>query len=246
MEPIIRKVALVTGGSRGIGAAIALRIAREGADVAITYVQHEACAKSIIQQVESLGRRGLAILADIGDPMQVKSSVEQVVRKFGHLDILVNNAGVGEFVPFVKVTLEMLNRLIDVNIRGVFLTSQEAVKMMNPGGRIVNIGSINAERAGIVGMSGYAMTKSAIAGLTRGMARDLGECGITVNLIQPGAIETDMNPIDSPWAERTIGSLVVPRYGMPEEIASGVAYLISVEANYVTGTTLTIDGGFLS
>lgn len=239
-------MALVTGASRGIGAAIALRMAQDGADVAFTYVSRQERAEEVLKHIEATGRRGLAIRADAADPYAAHGVVKRVIETLGRLDILVNNAGVAELAPLPELSLQMLDRLIDVNIRGVFTTSQEAIKFMTAGGRIVNIGSINAERAGAPGMAGYSMSKSAILGLTRGMARDLGKQGITVNVVQPGPVETDMNPTDSPWAEATLKTLVVPRYGRPEEIAAGVSYLVSPEASFVTGTTLTIDGGFLS
>jgi len=246
MANLIGKVALITGGSRGIGAAIARRLAKDGANVAFTYVSQPDKAAAVAKDIAASGREAIAIQADAASPIAIREAVSQVMHQFGRLDILVNNAGILEAAPLPDLALEALDRLININIRGVFTACQEAAKVMEKGSRIVNIGSVSGVRAGMVGMTGYAMTKSALIGLTKGMAWDLGKLGITVNVIQPGPIETDMNPRDTPWADQLVGMLAVPRYGQPDEIAAGVAYLVSPEAAFVTGSALTIDGGFLS
>ena len=238
------KVALIQGGSRGIGAAIAQRLAREGAAVAITFVSSPDKAAELVRGIEAAGGRGLAIRADSSDPDAVRAAVRQTVEHFGALDILVNNAGVLAIAPIEEFSLEDFDRTLAVNVRSVFVASQEAARHMGEGGRIITIGSTNAERMPFAGGSVYAMSKSAIVGLTRGMARDLGPRGITVNNVQPGPVDTDMNPDDSEFADGLKGLMAIPRYGRAEEIAAFVAYLAGPEAGYVTGASLTIDGGF--
>ena len=238
------KVALIQGGSRGIGAAIAQRLAREGAAVALTYVSSPDKAAEVVRGIEAAGGRGLAIRADSSDPDAVRAAVRQTVEHFGALDILVNNAGVLAIAPIEEFSLEDFDRTLAVNVRSVFVASQEAARHMGEGGRIITIGSTNAERMPFAGGSVYAMSKSAIVGLTRGMARDLGPRGITVNNVQPGPVDTDMNPDDSEFADGLKGLMAIPRYGRAEEIAAFVAYLAGPEAGYVTGASLTIDGGF--
>jgi 3-oxoacyl-[acyl-carrier protein] reductase len=238
------KVALIQGGSRGIGAAIAKRLAAEGAAVVITYISSAEQAADVVLSIENAGGRALAIKADSADAVAVRSAVSRSVEHFGRLDILVNNAGVLAIAPIEEFSLEDFDRTVAVNVRSVFVASQEAARHMTDGGRIITIGSTNAERMPFAGGSVYAMSKSAIVGLTRGMARDLGPRGITVNNVQPGPVDTDMNPQNSEFAESLMGLMAVGRYGRAEEIAAFVAYLAGPEAAYVTGASLTIDGGF--
>lgn len=238
------KVALIQGGSRGIGAAIAKRLAAEGAAVVITYVSSAEQAAGVVLSIENAGGRALAIKADSADAVAVRAAVSRTVEHFGRLDILVNNAGVLAIAPIEEFSLEDFDRTVAVNVRSVFVVSQEAARHMTDGGRIITIGSTNAERMPFAGGSVYAMSKSAIVGLTRGMARDLGPRGITVNNVQPGPVDTDMNPQNSEFAESLMGLMAVGRYGRAEEIAAFVAYLAGPEAAYVTGASLTIDGGF--
>jgi 3-oxoacyl-[acyl-carrier protein] reductase len=238
------KVALIQGGSRGIGAAIAKRLAAEGAAVVITYISSAEQAADVVLSIESAGGRALAIKADSVDAVAVRAAVSRTVEHFGQIDILVNNAGVLAVAPIEEFSLEDFDRTLAVNVRSVFVASQEAARHMSDGGRIITIGSTNAERMPFAGGSVYAMSKSAIVGLTRGMARDLGPRGITVNNVQPGPVDTDMNPQNSEFAESLMGLMAVGRYGRAEEIAAFVAYLAGPEAGYVTGASLTIDGGF--
>jgi 3-oxoacyl-[acyl-carrier protein] reductase len=238
------KVALIQGGSRGIGAAIAKRLAHEGAAVAITYISSPDKAAEVVRSIEAAGGRALAIQADSSDAEAVRGAVGQTVEHFGRIDVLVNNAGVLAVAPIEEFSLDDFDRTVAVNVRSVFVASQEAARHMTAGGRIITIGSTNAERMPFAGGSVYAMSKSAIVGLTRGMARDLGPRGITVNNVQPGPVDTDMNPENSEFAESLMGLMAVGRYGRAEEIAAFVAYLAGPEAGYVTGASLTIDGGF--
>ncbi|TWC29761.1 3-oxoacyl-[acyl-carrier protein] reductase [Pseudomonas sp. SJZ079] len=238
------KVALIQGGSRGIGAAIALRLAREGAVVALTYASSPDKAAEVGQAIEAAGGRALVIRADSADADAIRAAVRQTVEHFGRIDVLVNNAGVLAIAPIEEFSLDDFDRTLAINVRSVFVASQEAARHMGNGGRIITIGSTNAERMPFAGGSVYAMSKSAIVGLTRGMARDLGPRGITVNNVQPGPVDTDMNPENSEFADSLKGLMAVGRYGRAEEIAAFVAYLAGPEAGYVTGASLTIDGGF--
>ena len=238
------KVALVTGGSRGIGAAIAKRLARDGAAVAITYVGAKQKADEVVGAIKAEGGRALALRADSADADAVKHAVAETVKTLGRLDVLVNNAGLGVVAPLDQFSLDDFDRMVAVNVRSVFVAAKEASRHMGEGGRIITIGSVNADRMPFVGGGPYAMTKAAVAGLTRGLARDLGPRGITVNNVQPGPTATDMNPPDGPFAEAMKGIIALGRYGESHEIAGMVAYLAGPEAAFVTGASLTIDGGY--
>ncbi|MDZ8028441.1 MAG: 3-oxoacyl-ACP reductase family protein [Nostoc sp. DcaGUA01] len=238
------KVALVTGGSRGLGAAIAKRLADDDAAVALTYTSSPQKADEVVRAIESAGGKALAIRADSADVEAVKNAVAETVKAFGRLDILVNNAGVAALAPIDQFSLEDFDRLVAVNIKGVFVATQEAIRHMGEGGRIINIGSVNSDLVPFAGGSVYALTKGAIASFTRGLARDLGSRGITVNNIQPGPVDTDMNPADGPFAESIKAMIALQRYGHSDEIAGMVSYLASAEAGFITGASLKIDGGF--
>jgi 3-oxoacyl-[acyl-carrier protein] reductase len=239
------KRALITGGSRGIGAAIVMRLANEGADVAFTYTSSLDRANEIVQAAQALGVQALAIQADSAEASAVVGAVERTVAELGGIDILVNNAGVFTLAPIDDFTLADFDRTFAINVRAVFVATQSAVKHMKEGGRIINIGSTNAERMPFVGGGVYAMSKSALQGLIRGLAHDLGPRGITINNVQPGPIDTDMNPSDSEYAQMLKKQfLALPRYGTVEEVAGMVAYLAGSEAGYITGANLMIDGGF--
>ncbi|SEJ44009.1 3-oxoacyl-ACP reductase family protein [Azotobacter beijerinckii] len=243
-QPLANKVAFVQGGSRGIGAAIAQRLARDGATVALTYSQSPQAAEAVVQAIETAGGRALAIRADSTNAEAIHTAVNKTVEAFGRLDILVNSAGVLAVAPIEEFSLEDLDRTLAVNVRSVAIASQAAARHMGSGGRIINIGSTNAERMPFAGGAVYAMSKSAIVGLTKGLARDLGSRGITVNNVQPGPVDTDMNPADSEFAETLKQLMALPRYGHVSEVASFVSYLASPEAGYITGASLLIDGGF--
>ncbi|WP_282796411.1 SDR family oxidoreductase [Streptomyces sp. CC224B] len=243
MSSLTGRTALVTGGSRGIGAAIALRLAQDGADVAITYVQGEEAAREVVAKVEAAGRRGFAIRADAADAGDAAGAVERAADDLGRLDILVNNAGVGAVGPLESVTLADVDRVLDVNVRAVFLASQAAAARMARGGRIVSVGSCMAKRVPGPGGALYATSKAALIGLTKALARELGERGVTANLVHPGPVDTDMNPADGPYAAAQAAGTALGRYGSPAEVASLVAYLVGDEAAYVTGAELAVDGG---
>ena len=237
-------VALVTGGSRGIGAAIAKRLAREGAKVAITWSTNPDKATEVVENIKAAGGHAIAIQADSANPVDIRRAVASVVEQEGGLDILINNAGVATMVPVEEFQEADFDRLIAVNVKGVYVATQEALRHLKDGGRIINIGSINADVVPFPGMAIYAMSKAAIATFTRGLAREVGARGITVNNIQPGPVNTDMNPADSDFAETLRGLMAVPRYGSAEEIAGLAAYLASDESAFVTGASWNIDGGF--
>jgi len=238
------QVAFVNGGSRGIGAAIARRLAQEGATVAIGYGQSAAAAEALAGDITAQGGNALAIKADAADAAALKNAIDSVADRYGRIDILVNSAGVLVLNTVDALTLDDFDRTIAVNVRAVFVASQAAAVHMREGGRIINISSTNAGRMPFGGGAIYAMSKSALTGLVKGMARDLGGRGITVNNVNPGPVDTDMNPADSDFAATMHGLMALPRHGRPEEIAGMVAYLASAEAAFVTGADLLIDGGF--
>jgi NAD(P)-dependent dehydrogenase (short-subunit alcohol dehydrogenase family) len=233
----------VTGGSRGIGAAIAARLAELGSDVAITYAQSKERADEVVDTIKAHGRRGLAIKADSADANEVQAAVGQAVDEFGRLDVLVNNAGIFPFGPIEDTTLEEVDRALGIHARAVYLASQAAVRHMAAGGRIISIGSNLAERVPFSGVTLYSMSKSALIGFTRGLARDLGERGITVNLVQPGSTDTDMNPADGPTADGQRALTALGHYANPTDIANTVAFLAGDGARNITGSVLTVDGG---
>ena len=237
------KVALVTGGSRGMGAAIAGRLAREGADVALTYINAGDKARTVIAEIERAGRRGLAIAADSADPAAVRAAVERTVAELGRIDILVNNAGIFVVKPLDALTLDDFERTIAINVRAVFVASQAAAAHMSEGGRIITIGSNLAEHVPMPGVSLYSLSKAALIGFTKGMARDLGPRGITVNIVHPGSTDTDMNPANGEYADAQRNLMAIPRFAEPGDIAGFVAWLASEESRFMTGAGLTIDGG---
>lgn len=236
--------ALVTGASRGIGAEIVRRLAADGAEVAFTYGRSAAEAEKLADEVTEQGGKAIAIQADSADPEQVARSVDDAVAALGGLDILVNNAGIATITDIESFSLEAFDRLVAINVRAVFVASQRAVSHLDESGRIINIGSINADRVPGPGLSVYAMSKAAVAGLTRGLARDLGPRGITVNNIQVGPTNTDMNPDSGEFAEGAKQLMALGRYGQPGEIANVVSFLAGADSGYITGANWNVDGGF--
>ncbi|MDT0387720.1 SDR family oxidoreductase [Streptomyces dubilierae] len=235
------KVALVTGGSRGIGAATALRLAQEGADVAVGYAHGKEAAEEVVRAVETRGRRAVAVRADAADPAEAAGVVQAAAEALGGLDVLVNNAGVGVLGPLETLSLTEVDRVLAVNVRAVFLASQAAAALMGEGGRIITIGSCIAQRVPGPGGTLYAMSKAALTGLTKALARELGGRGITANLVHPGPIDTDMNPADGPYAAGQAAMTALGRFGTAGEVASTVAYLAG--ATFVTGAEFAVDGG---
>lgn len=246
MGNLTGKVAFVTGGSRGIGAAIVRRLAAEGADVAFTYVSvsSAAAAEALAQELSSDGRRVRAIQADAEDALAVRLAVEQAIDTLGPVDVLVNNAGIFITGQVGDTSLDDYERTMAVNVRAPFVAIRTAQASMPDGGRIINIGSCLAGRAGRAGVSLYAASKSALVGLTQGLARDLGARGITVNVVHPGPINTDMNPADGDRASELVAVLSLPHYGETRDIAGMVAFLAGPDGRYVTGASLSVDGGY--
>ncbi|WP_027775269.1 SDR family oxidoreductase [Paraburkholderia caledonica] len=238
------KVAFVTGGGRGIGAAIVRRLARDGAAVAFTYKGSAAIANDLAESITQAGGRAIALQADAGDAAALTRAVDEAAAALGKIDILVNNAGVLLMGPIDTFSLEDFDKTLEVNVRGVFVAIKAVLPHMGNGGRIVNIGSCNAERMPFAGGAAYAMSKSALQGLVQGLARDLGPRGITVNNVQPGPTDTDMNPESGDFASALHGLMALPRHAHPDEIAGMVAYVVGPDAGFVTGASLTIDGGF--
>jgi len=237
------KRALVTGASRGIGAAIAKTLAAEGADVAITYEKSADRANEVVRAIREQGRKGVAIQADSADVTAVQSSIEKTVRELGGLDILVNNAGILRVGGLKDNSLEDIDALLDVNVRSPIVASKAALAHLNKGGRIITIGSYFADRVPAPVLTVYSATKSALVAFTKGLARELGPSEITVNLVQPGSIDTDMNPAHGPFGDALRQFMALGHYGKPDDIANAVAFLASEKAKYITGSTLTVDGG---
>jgi 3-oxoacyl-[acyl-carrier protein] reductase len=244
VERLAGRRALVTGASRGIGAEIVRRLAADGAAVAFTYGTSKAEAEKLAAEVAADGATVVAVQADAADPEQVSRSVEETVAKLGGLDILVNNAGIAILGDVATFPPEQFETMVAINVRGVFVAIQAALAHLDEGGRIINIGSINADKVPGPGLAVYAMTKAAVAGLTRGLARDLGPRGITVNNIQPGPINTDMNPDRGEFAEMAKQVMAGGRYGQPSDIAGVVSYLAGPDTGYITGAHWNVDGGF--
>jgi 3-oxoacyl-[acyl-carrier protein] reductase len=243
MSKLTKKVALVTGGSRGIGAAIAKRLAADGASVAITYAKDGGAASAVVKAIELGGGNAISIQADAANAEAVNQAVEKVVATFGRLDVLVNNAGTAIPKPFEETTLQEMDRVIDINIRGIFATTQAALKHMTDGGRIIMVGSAVGERAVAPGLVPYAATKGAVKMFTQALSREVGIRGITVNNVQPGPIDTDLNPASGDWAVPQKAATALDRYGRVEEIAAMVSFVAGPESSYITGANLTVDGG---
>jgi len=237
------KIALVTGGSRGIGAAIAKRLAADGAKVAITYTKGADAAASVVKEIERAGGKAIAIQADAADANAGKAAVEKTVATFGRLDVLVNNAGTAIPKTFEETTLEEMDRVLDINIRGVFVATQTALKHMQNGGRIIMIGSSVGERDLVPGLVPYSATKGAVKMFTQGLSREVGSRGITVNNVQPGPIDTDLNPAAGDWAVPQKAATALNRFGRVDEVAALVAFVAGPESSYITGANLTVDGG---
>jgi 3-oxoacyl-[acyl-carrier protein] reductase len=243
MSNLTHKVALVTGGSRGIGAAIAKRLAADGASVAITYAKDASSASAVVKAIEDDGGKAVAIQADAADVEAVKAAVEKTVATFGGLDVLVNNAGTAIPKPFEETPLEEMDRVLDINVRGVMAATQAALKHLKSGGRIIMIGSCVGERVIAPGLVAYAATKGAVKMFAQGLAREIGGRGITVNNVQPGPIDTELNPAAGDWAVPQKAATALGRYGQVEEVAALVAFVAGPESSYITGANLTVDGG---
>jgi len=242
-RPLAGKVALVTGGSRGIGAAIAKRLAADGASVAVTYSKGADAAASVVKEIERGGGKAIAIQADAADADAVRNAVERTVTTLGRLDVLVNNAGTAIPKPFEEATLEEMDRVLDINVRGVFVATQAALKHMKSGSRIIMIGPSVGERVVVPGLVPYAATKGAVKIFTQALSREVGSRGITVNNVQPGPIDTDLNPAAGDWAVPQKAATALDRYGRVDEIAAMVAFVAGPESSYITGANLTVDGG---
>src|SRR6266481_5699102 len=243
MSKLTGKVALVTGGSRGIGAAIAKRLAADGANVAITYAKDSKAASAVVKAIELDGGKAIAIKADAADVEAVEAAVEKTVATFGQIDVLVNNAGTAIPKTFAETTFEDMNRMIDINLRGTLAATQGALKHMQSGGRIIMIGSSVGERVLVPGLVAYSATKGAVKMFTQGLSREVGSRGITVNNVQPGPIDTDLNPAAGDWAIPQKAATALDRYGHVDEVAALVAFVAGPESSYITGANLTVDGG---
>ncbi|MFF2701339.1 SDR family NAD(P)-dependent oxidoreductase [Streptomyces cyaneofuscatus] len=237
------RAALVSGGSRGIGAAIALRLAEAGADVAITYVRDEEAARAVVAKIEGVGRRAVALRCDAADAGGAADAVHRAADALGRLDVLVNNAGIGVLGPIAELPDAEVDRVLAVNVRAVFLACRAAADRLADGGRVISVGTALSRYVGGPGSTLYGMSKSALIGLTKPLARELGPRGITVNLVQPGPVDTDLNPADGPLAEGQRAATALGRFGTADEVASLVAYLASADAGFITGTEIVVDGG---
>jgi len=242
--PLAGKTALITGGSRGIGAATAVLLAEQGASVAITHSSSPDAAEQVVKQIEAAGGRALSIVSDAADEQANRAAVQQTVDAFGGLDLLVLNAGVIGGGPLASLTIEEYDRVMAINVRAPLTTVLAAAEHLPEGGRVVVVGSINAEQALVPGMTVYGASKAAAAGLVRGLARDLAARKITVNAVQPGPVDTAMNPADGPFSALLAPRTALGRYATPQEIAASIAFLLSPSASYITGASLTVDGGF--
>jgi 3-oxoacyl-[acyl-carrier protein] reductase len=243
MSDLEEKVAFVTGGSRGIGAAIARRLAADGAIVAITYARDAGSAAAVVREIELDGGEAIAIQADAADVAAVKAAVEKTIATFGRIDVLVNNAGTAIPKSFEETTLEDMNRVIDINFRGALVATQAALKYMKTGGRVIMIGSAVGERVVTPGLVAYSGTKGAVKMFAQALSREVGTRGITVNNVQPGPIDTDLNPSSGEWAVPQKAATALDRYGHAEEVAALVAFVASPQSSYITGANLTVDGG---
>jgi 3-oxoacyl-[acyl-carrier protein] reductase len=243
MSNLSGKVAFVTGGSRGIGAAIARRLAADGASVVITFAKDAGAASTVVKTIEADGGKALAVQADSTDTDAVKSAMHKAVAKYGRLDVLVNNAGTATPKPFEETTLAEMDRVIDINLRGTLAATQVALKHMKSGGRIIMIGSCVGERVLTPGLVAYSATKGAIKMFTQGLSREVGARGITVNNVEPGPIDTDLNPAAGDWAVPQTAVTALGRYGKVEEVAALVSFIAGPESSYITGSNLTVDGG---
>jgi 3-oxoacyl-[acyl-carrier protein] reductase len=246
MVEIENKIAFVTGGGKGIGSAIVRSLADAGMNVIFTYSSSEGQAKKLMTELEQEGKKVTAVQMNVADAEQIRSVIENVGSQYGKIDVLVNNAGVFMEKAFAELSAGDLDWMMNVNFKGAFLTALYSEPYLSKGGRIVNVGSIVAESTPGKGNTLYAASKSALQGFTRGLARDLGEKGITVNLVQPGPVDTEMNPADAPFADFVRSRMAIPKYGQPEDIAALVTFLASAEAGYITGSIMTIDGGFIA
>lgn len=242
--PLTGKIAIVTGGSRSIGAAIAKRLAADGANVAITYNASPDRAAAVVQEIVAAGGQAVALAADAGNPEAVRAAIAEVAQRFGKIDILVNNAGISLLGAPEDIAFEDFQRILAVNVTGVFVATQQALKHMGQGGRIIHIGSSMVQYAAFATASVYTLSKGALTGFSRGLVRDLGPRGITVNTVHPGPTDSDMNPADGPIADFLRPNIAMGRYGEGKDVASAVAYLVSADAGFVTGAELIVDGGF--
>lgn len=242
--PLTGKIAIVTGGSRSIGAAIAKRLAADGATVAITYNASPDRAEAVVQEIVAAGGQAVALAADAGNPEAVRAAIAEVAQRFGKIDILVNNAGISLLGAPEDIAFEDFQRILAVNVTGVFVATQQVLKHMGQGGRIIHIGSSMVQYAAFATASVYTLSKGALTGFSRGLVRDLGPRGITVNTVHPGPTDSDMNPADGPIADFLRPNIAMGRYGEGKDVASAVAYLASADAGFVTGAELIVDGGF--